>query len=51
MQDCKPIKVPIPVVKNLYVDQCPNSQKEVECITHVPYANVVGSLMCVMVCT
>ena len=51
LQDCKPIKVPIPVGTKLFVDHCPKSQQEVEYMAHVPYANVVGSLMYTMVCT
>jgi hypothetical protein len=27
MQECKPIKVPIPVGVKLYVDQCPKTKK------------------------
>ena len=45
IQDCKPIKVPIPIGTKLYVDQCPKY------MAHVPYANAVGSLMYAMVCT
>ena len=51
MQDCKSVKVPIPVGTKLYVDQCPKSQEEKECMACVPYANVVGRLMYVMVGT
>ena len=51
MQDCKPVKVPIPIGTKLSIDQCPKSQDEIEYITHVPYANAVGSLIYVMVCT
>jgi hypothetical protein len=51
MQECKPIKVPIPVGVKLSVDQCPKTQEEEEDMSHVPYASVVGSLMYAMVCT
>lgn len=51
MQDCKPVKVPIPVGTKLSADQCPKSQEEIEHMDHVPYANEIGSLMYVMVCT
>jgi hypothetical protein len=51
MQDCKPVKVPIPVGARLTVEQCPKTQEEIEDMAHVPYASVVGSLMYVMVCT
>ena len=50
MQECKPIKVPIHVGVNLYLDQCPNTQEEEE-MSRVPYESVVGILMYVMVCT
>jgi hypothetical protein len=51
MQDCKPVKVPIPVGARLTVEQCPKTQEEIEDMAHVPYASVVGSLMYAMVCT
>jgi hypothetical protein len=51
MQECKPIKVPIPVGVRLSVDQCPKIHEEEEDMCRVPYANAVGSLMYVMVCT
>jgi hypothetical protein len=51
MQECKLVKVPIPVGVKLYADQCPKTQEEEEDISHVPYASVVGSLMYAMVCT
>ena len=51
MQECKPIKVPIPVGVRLSIEQCPKTQEEEEGMSHVPYASVVGSLMYAMVCT
>ena len=51
MEDCKPVKVPILVGTKLSVDQCPKSQEEIEYMSCVPYANVVVSLMYVIVCT
>jgi hypothetical protein len=51
MQDCKLVKVPIPVGARLTVEQCPKTQEEIEDMAHVPYASVVGSLMYVMVFT
>jgi hypothetical protein len=50
MQECKPIRVPIPVGVKLSVDQCPKTQEE-EDMSRVPYVSAVGSLMYVMVCT
>ena len=51
MQECKPVKVPIPVGVRLSAEQCPKTQEEEEDMSHVPYASVVGSLMYAMVCT
>ena len=51
MQECKPVKVPIPVGVKLSADQCPKTQEEEEGMSHVPYASAVGSLMYAMVCT
>jgi hypothetical protein len=35
MQECKPIKVPIPVGVKLSIDQCPKTQEEEEDMSHV----------------
>jgi hypothetical protein len=51
IKDCKSVKVPIPVREKLTVEQCPKTWEEIEYMKHVPYANVVGSLMYAMVCT
>ena len=51
MQECKPVKVPIPVGVRLFVEQCPKTQEEEEDMSHVPYASVIGSLMYAIVCT
>ena len=51
IQDCKLVKVPIPVGTKLFVDQCPKTKEEIENMDHVPYANAFGSLMYAMVCT
>ena len=51
MQECKPVKVPIPVGVRLSAEQCPKTQEEEEDMSHVPYASAVGSLMYAMVCT
>jgi hypothetical protein len=51
MQECKPVKVPIPVGVKLSVDQCPKTHEEEEDMSHVPYASAVGNLMYAMVCT
>jgi hypothetical protein len=51
MQECKPVKVPIPIGVNLSVDQCPKTHEEEEDMSHVPYASAVGNLMYAMVFT
>jgi hypothetical protein len=47
----QPVKFPIHVGTKLYVDQCPKPEEELEYMTRVPYASVVGCLMYAMVCT
>ena len=52
MQECKLVKVLVPVGVGLSVEQCPKTQEEEEeDMSHVPYASVAGSLMYAMVCT
>jgi hypothetical protein len=51
MQDSKLVKVSIPVGERLIVEDCPKTHEEIEEMTHVPYANVFGSLMYAMVYT
>jgi hypothetical protein len=51
MQDCKPVKVSIPVGARLTGEQCPKTQEEIKYMARVSYASVFGSLMHVMVCT
>jgi hypothetical protein len=51
MQECKSIKVPIPVGVKLFVDQCLKTWEEEEDMPRVPYASAVGSLIFSMVCT
>jgi hypothetical protein len=51
IQDCKPVKVLIPVGERLTIEQCPNTWEETKDIARVPYASDVGSLMYMMVCT
>ena len=51
MQDCKPVKVPIPIGTKLFVNQCPKSEEEIEYMDHAPYASTIGCLMYAMVCT
>ena len=51
MQECKLVKVPIPVGVKLYADQCPKTQEEEEDMSHVPYVSVVGISMYAIVYT
>jgi hypothetical protein len=51
MQDCKLVKVPIPVGKRLTIEKCPKTLEEIEDMAHVPYASVVGIIIYAMVCT
>jgi hypothetical protein len=51
MQDCKPVKVPIPVGARLTAEQCTKTLEEIEDMAGAPYASVVGNLMYVMVYT
>ena len=36
---------------NLSKKMCPNTPEEIQCISKIPYASVIGSLMYVMLCT
>jgi hypothetical protein len=51
MQECKPVKVPIPIGVKLSVYQCPKTHEEDEDMSHVPYVSEFRSLMYAMVCT
>jgi hypothetical protein len=51
MQECKLIKVPIPVGVNFFVDQCPKTREEEEDTSHVSYASTIGSSMYAIICT
>uniref|UniRef100_A0A2N9F2G9 Reverse transcriptase Ty1/copia-type domain-containing protein n=1 Tax=Fagus sylvatica TaxID=28930 RepID=A0A2N9F2G9_FAGSY len=51
MSDCKPIDTPISKNESLSKNMCPKTQDEQEKMARVPYANAIGSLMYVMMCT
>jgi hypothetical protein len=51
MQDCKSMKVPIPVGARIATEQCPNTQEAIEDMERVPYEIVVGILIYAMVYT
>ena len=51
MQECKLVKVPIPVGVKLSMDQCSKTHEEEEDMYRVPYVSAIGSLMYAMVYT
>jgi hypothetical protein len=51
MNGSKSIKVPLPIGVKLCANQCPKTQEEEKDMSHVLYANAVGSLIYEMVCT
>jgi len=51
MADCRPLCVPISLGTKLSIEDCPKYPSEVEDMSRVPYASVVGSLMYAMVYT
>jgi hypothetical protein len=51
MHGIKSVKVHIPIGIKLSANQCTKTREEEEDMSHVLYANVVGSLMYAMVCT
>ena len=51
MQNSKPIDTPMEKGHALNLDQCPKNDEEKKCMSTVPYAAAVGSLMYAMLCT
>ena len=51
MNDCKHVSTPLAAHFKLSSYLCPDSMEDVEYMSHVPYANVIGSLMYAMICT
>ena len=51
MVDCRPLCVPVSMGTKLSVDDFPKSPSEMEDMSRVPYASVVGNLMNAMVYT
>ena len=51
MQDAKPMSIPLTNHFKLFGSQCSKNEKEIEDMSKVPYASVVGGLMYAMVCT
>jgi hypothetical protein len=51
MNNVKPVNIPFASHFKLSSGLCPSSEEEKDYMSRVPYANAVGSLMYVMVCT
>jgi hypothetical protein len=51
MNNVKPVQIPLASHFNLSLGLCPSNDEEKDYMSRVPYANVVGSLMYVMVST
>ncbi|KAK9054827.1 hypothetical protein SSX86_025906 [Deinandra increscens subsp. villosa] len=51
MMDCKPVKTPFASHFKMSLLDCPKDESEVAEMSNIPYANAVGSLMYLMVCT
>ena len=47
----KPVYTPLAHHFKLSSSSCPKSQEERDYMTRIPYASVVGNLICAMVCT
>jgi len=51
MHNTKPVSTPFASHFKLSKEMCPKTQENMDYMSKVPYASVVGSLMCAMVCT
>lgn len=51
MFESKPVTLPLSNQFKLSSDLCPKIDEEFDRMSHVPYANVIGSVMYLMVCT
>ena len=51
MENAKPTSVPLSAHFQLCKDQCPKMKNDKQKIEKVPYSNVIGSIMLLMVCT
>jgi hypothetical protein len=49
MNNVKPVQIPLSSHFNLFSGLCPSNDKEKDYMSRLPYDNVVGSLMYVMV--
>jgi len=51
MHDCKPVSLPLASHFILSKEQSPANEEEKEYMNKIPYSNVIGSIMYLMVCT
>jgi len=51
MNDCKSVSTPLAAHFKLSSDLCPDTKEDMKYMSHVPYANAIGSLMYAMICT
>ena len=51
MNDCKLVSTPLAAHFKLSSDLCPDTKEDMKYMSHVPYANAIGSLMYAMICT
>ena len=51
MVNCKSVSTPLAAHFELSAEFCPQFQKDIEKMSHVPYSSTVGSLIYAMVCT
>ena len=51
IQNSKPVTTPLAAHFRVSFSLCPQSEKEVDYVSKVPYSSAVGSLMYVMVCS
>ena len=51
MENSKPIDTHVGKGSALCLDQCPKTNKEKKCMSTMPYAEAIGNLMYVMLCT
>ncbi|KAL2253784.1 UNVERIFIED_CONTAM: Retrovirus-related Pol polyprotein from transposon TNT 1-94 [Sesamum indicum] len=51
MENSKPTAVPLAAHFQLSKSQCPQSENDMQKMSKIPYSNVIGSIMFLMVCT
>jgi len=51
MHEAKPVSTPLAAHFRLFAALCPQSDKDMEYMSKVPYSSAVGSLMYAMICS